>query len=349
MSTSRLFRVLVVDDFEPWRHFVSSMLLEKPELLVVGEASDGLEAVQKAVELKPDLILLDVALPALNGIEAAKQIREVAPNSKILFVSSHASSEIAEVALDTGASGYVVKSDAGKELAKAVAAVVQGERYISSSPKGYTSAAPEDRQAPDRSARSEGLSWPSARALPGKTEIIRCHEVLFYSDDECFLDSFTHFIGAALKAGNAAIVVATESHRDSLLPRLQAHGLDIAAAIGQGRYISLNAADTLSMFMVNDLPDPGRFFKVVGDLILSAANAAKGMHPRVAACGECAPLLWAQGKAEAAIRVEQLWDEIARTYDVDILCGYPSKGFQHEEDRHILRRICAEHSAAYSA
>jgi hypothetical protein len=71
--------------------------------------------------------------------------------------------------------------------------------------------------------------------------------------------------------------------------------------------------------MVNDLPDPLRFFKVVGDLILSAANAAKGKHPRVAACGECAPLLLAQGKAEAAIRIEQLWDEIAKTYDVDIL------------------------------
>jgi DNA-binding NarL/FixJ family response regulator len=136
MSTSQLFRVLVVDDFEPWRHFLSSMLLERPELLVVGEASDGLEAVQKAVELKPDLILMDIGLPALNGIEAAEQILKVAPNSKILFVSAYTSSEIAERALDTGASGYVVKSDAAEELAKAVAAVVQGKRYISNSLKG---------------------------------------------------------------------------------------------------------------------------------------------------------------------------------------------------------------------
>jgi len=349
MSTSQLFRVLVVDDSESWRHFVSSMLLEKPALLVVGEASDGLEAVQKAVEMKPDLILLDIGLPALNGIEAAKQIRKVARNSKILFLSAYDDLDIVEGALDTGASGYVVKSDAEDELAKAVAAVVQGKRYISSSLKGYTSTAPEDRPAPDRHGRIEGLAWPSALALQRKPEVTRCHEVQFYSDDECFLDSFTHFIGAALKAGNAAIVVATESHRDRLLPRLQADGLDTTAAVVQGRYISLNAADTLSTFMVNDQPDPLRFFKVVGDLILSAANAAKGKHPRVAACGECAPLLLAQGKAEAAIRVEQLWDAIAKTYDVDILCGYPSRGFQHEEDRHIFRRICAEHSAVYSA
>jgi DNA-binding NarL/FixJ family response regulator len=349
ISDQSIVRILVVDDFAPWRRFVSTIAQITPGWHVISEASDGLEAVQKAEELAPDLILLDIGLPKLNGIEAARQIRNVAPNSKILFVSTYASWEIAEGALGTGASGYVVKADAGKELAKAVEAIFQGKRYISGRLKGCTSADAEDTQAPDQLDRSEGLALPSTLAPPRKTEIIRCHEAQFYSGDACFLDSFTHFIGAALKAGNAAIVVATESHRDSLLPRLQAHGLDVAALIGQGRYISLNAADTLSTFVVNDLPDPGRFFKFVGALILAAANAAKGEHPRVAACGECAPLLWAQGKAEAAIRVEQLWNEIAKTYDIDILCGYPSRGFHRDEDNHIFRRICAEHSAIYSA
>ena len=89
--------------------------------------------------------------------------------------------------------------------------------------------------------------------------------------------------------------------------------MDIAAAIEQGRYVSLDVADTLSTFMVNDLPDPVRFLKVAGDLVMEAAKAAKGEPPRVAACGECAPILWAQGKADAAIQVEHLWDEIARS------------------------------------
>jgi KaiC/GvpD/RAD55 family RecA-like ATPase len=153
---------------------------------------------------------------------------------------------------------------------------------------------------------------------------------------------------AALKSGHAVIVVATESHRDSLLPRLQAHGLDIDAAIAQGRYISLDAAEILSTCIISDLPDPVRFLKVVGDLIVAAAKAAKGEHPRVAACGECAPLLWAQGNAESAIRLEHLWDEIAKTYDVDVLCGYQCRSFDREEDSHIFQGICAEHSAVRS-
>ena len=98
-------RVLVVDDFEPWRRFVSTTLLKQPELEVIGEVSDGLEAVQKAEELQPDLILLDVGLPTLNGIEAARRIREVSPGSKILFASENRSADIAEEALSTGAGG----------------------------------------------------------------------------------------------------------------------------------------------------------------------------------------------------------------------------------------------------
>jgi DNA-binding NarL/FixJ family response regulator len=128
----------VVDDFAPWRRFAHSILQQEPEWHVVGEASDGLEAVQKAEELTPDLILLDIGLPKLSGIEAARQIRRVAPNSKILFLSEFDDLEIAREALNTGAVGYVVKSDAGDELLSAVEAVFQGKRFVSSRLKGLT-------------------------------------------------------------------------------------------------------------------------------------------------------------------------------------------------------------------
>jgi DNA-binding NarL/FixJ family response regulator len=124
-------RVLTVDDFEAWRCLVRSTLKKNSRLQIIGEVPDGLEAVQKAEELKPDLIVLDIGLPRLNGIEAAQQIRKLSPMSKILFLSENHSPEVAKAALDTGASGYVVKSDAGRELLTAVEAVIQGKRFVS--------------------------------------------------------------------------------------------------------------------------------------------------------------------------------------------------------------------------
>ena len=129
-------RVLVVDDYEPWRRLACAMLLKQPELQVIAEVSDGPEAVQQARELQPDLILLDIGLPTLNGIEAARRIREFSPASKILFVSENRSADIAEEALSTGAGGYVVKLDAESELLPAIKAVLEGKRFVSASLAG---------------------------------------------------------------------------------------------------------------------------------------------------------------------------------------------------------------------
>jgi len=118
-------RVLVVDDYEPWRRFLSTTLQKELELHIIGEGCDGLEAVHKAEELQPDLILLDIGLPTLNGIEASRRIRKLSPAAKIVFVSENRSREIAQEALSTGARGYIVKSDVASELARAVHAVLK--------------------------------------------------------------------------------------------------------------------------------------------------------------------------------------------------------------------------------
>ena len=130
-------RVLVVDDYEPWHGFVSTKLAQEPELQIIGDVSDGLEAVQHAEQLQPDLILMDIGLPTLNGIEAARRIREVCPTSKILFVIENSSPDVAQAALNDGAGGYIVKSDAGSELLPAVRAVLEGRRFISASLAGH--------------------------------------------------------------------------------------------------------------------------------------------------------------------------------------------------------------------
>jgi len=333
--------ILVVEDFEPIRRFVCSELETRAEFQVIGQAADGLEAIQQAEELQPDVILLDISLPKLNGIAAARQIRTRVPKAKILFLSENTSPGAVEEALRTGASGYVVKSDAGKELLGAVEAVIQGGQFVSRRLAGWIFADVTDTRTPD--FRTGGLApTPREGAPPHR------HEVLFYSDEAEFLDGFTDFIAPVLQAGNAVVVVATESHRNGLVSTLQRRGLDISPAIERGHYIPLDVAETLARFMVNDMPDPVRFFKTVGDLIVRAAKVAKAERLRVAACAECASVLWAQGKAAAAVRLEQLWDQIATTYGVDVLCGYRLIEFHVNDGADMFQRICAAHTTVSS-
>jgi len=339
-------RILVADDFVPWRRFVSSVILpKKPGWHIVCEVSDGEEAIKKAEEFKPDLILMDIGLPKLNGIDAARQISKIAPESKILFVSAFDSQEVVEEALNTGASGYVVKLDTASELVGAVEAVFHGKQFVSSRLKGGISAQAEDAHATDKLAR--GTPSAARSALMQETELVRCHEVLFYSDDVVLLEIVTQFVGATLKFGNAAIVLATKPHRDILVQELKTQGVDADFLIHQGAYLPLDAADTLSMFMINDWPDAGRFFESFKNLIESALKAAKAKHPRVVIFGESVALLWAMGKRKASMRLEQLGNDLAETRKVDILCAYPLN-LHIKEDRHSFESICAEHSAVHS-
>ena len=317
-------QILITDDSADWRRQVRLVLQARPEWQIISEASDGLEAVQKAQDLKPEIILLDISLPKLNGIEAARQIRQLSPSSKIVFLSQNNDRDFVRAALSTGALGYVCKADAEGELLPAVEAALRGKQFVSGSLKGYETTDTSEEKAAHR------------------------HEVLFYSDDAFLLEELARFIAVALKSGRAAIVVITESHREGLVSRLQARGIDVSASSQQGTYIQLDVNKTFSTFMVNDMPDSTRFFPVVGAVIEAAAKAARQPHHGVVACGEGTSLLRAAGKADAAIRVEQLWDEVGKTFGVDILCGYALSSFHGEEDGHVFQSICAEHSAVYS-
>ena len=124
-------RVLVVDDFEPFRQLVSLALEKMPDLRVVGEASYGVEAVEHVKTLQPELVLLDIGLPGLNGLEVARQIRAATPSTTIVFLTQESSGEIVREALELGAKGYVVKTSAEIELPEAVRAVLEGQQFVS--------------------------------------------------------------------------------------------------------------------------------------------------------------------------------------------------------------------------
>ncbi|HKW62925.1 MAG TPA: response regulator [Candidatus Acidoferrum sp.] len=302
------FKILVVEDFEEFRRFVSSLLQPRAEFQVK-QASDGLEAVQKAEAIQPDLIILDISLPNLNGIEVARRVHKLAPSTKILFLSVESDADLVNEALSLGA-GYIHKPRASRDLLPAIETVLKGERFVS---KGLEFGADENTKAHHR------------------------HEILLCHDDAAILESLTHFVATALNAGNAAIVLATDSHRDSLLKKLRAQGVQIDAAIQQGTYISLDASKPT---------DPVEFLEAIRGLRDAAEAAAMtgNKHPRVAFCGERAGRLWAEGKTEEAIQLEQLCDDLAKEHEVDILCVYPL--LKGQDAVPALDSIFAQHSAA---
>lgn len=124
-------KVLVAEDFEPYRILILSLIATVPNLQVICEVGDGLLAVEKTQELKPDLVLMDIGLPNLNGIDSARQIRKFAPETNIVFVSQETSPEIVQEALGVDRSCYVVKSRVGIDLLAAVQAVLQNTQFVS--------------------------------------------------------------------------------------------------------------------------------------------------------------------------------------------------------------------------
>ena len=342
-----LLRVLVVDDFAPWRSYVIAKLAENPALHIVGFAFDGLEAVQKAAELQPELILMDLNLPNLSGISATRRIRDLSLKSKILFVSQNFDLDVVRAALDAGGSGYVVKSSAEGELLVAVEAVMSGKTFVSGqfATGDFTGVCGGE----SRVQRPFDASIESAaRPVPSNNPLDHRHEVEFYLHDASFLDRCAGFMGAALTKGDSVILVATLSHCNTLRRRLESGGCQVVEAIEQGRYLALEPACVLSEFLVNGQPDSARFITFAGNLIRTALKAATGKHPRVAACGESTAALYAEGKVEAAVEMERRLNELSLLYEVDILCGFPVEDFRTEAERSIFQRICAEHSAAYS-
>jgi two-component system, NarL family, response regulator NreC len=124
-------RLMLGDDHTLVRHGLRKILEERQDWEIVGEADDGRSAVKKALALQPDVAILDIGMPLLNGIDATRQIVHKAPNVKVLILSMHSDETYVTRALNAGATGYLLKDSAGKDLIKAVTAVSQGEAFFS--------------------------------------------------------------------------------------------------------------------------------------------------------------------------------------------------------------------------
>src|SRR5256714_1004611 len=173
------------------------------------------------------------------------------------------------------------------------------------------------------------------------------HVVQFYQDDKFLVDAISSFVGSALATGDATVLIATAAHREGVEQVLRERGLEIGQAARQGRFVELDASETLAQFMVDGLPDEDRFRKVIGATLAQAATSVAGERRRIAAFGEMVNILWATGNYEAALRLEQLWNQLAREHSFSLLCAYPIAGFNSAKHTDTFLNICAEHSAVF--
>jgi PAS domain S-box-containing protein len=185
-------------------------------------------------------------------------------------------------------------------------------------------------------------------SVPSQSGQQQAHSVQFYSDDAFLLEDLKQFIGSALADGSSAVVIATKAHSDILQARLASDDLDLAQAIAEGRYLSLDASEVLGRIMPDGRLDAARFSELIGGVFAQAAAASRNEDQRVVAFGEMVAVLWAEGDAEAAIQLEKLWNTLAGSHSFSLRCAYPTHGFRREADADSIRKICAEHSLVIS-
>ena len=316
MSLTSLHRVLVVEDHEPFRRVICEVLQRRGDVLIVGEAADGLDAIRQAEALRPDVVMLDIGLPTLSGLEVAGRIRASVPDAKLMFVTNESSLEVVEQAFRRGAHGYVYKPRVQRDVLPVLEAIIRGGRFVSG-----------------------GLE----RIAQGDSLASHRHDVVFCASDAVLIGAFSRFIAGELREGNAVVAAVTAAHERRLQSSLEASHVDVALAIRQQRYLPVNVSELLAKAAVNGCPDPLRYLDAARDLLTDVTRRATDRHARVAACGEGTSIFWSDGHVEAAIQVEHLLDEIAMSRQMDILCAYPLAA--RDERVPAVQRLCAEHTA----
>lgn len=174
---------------------------------------------------------------------------------------------------------------------------------------------------------------------------VSAHAVQFYEDEAVFIESLSEFVGSALGAGGACIVIACQDHHRKLTEHLSGNGIDIARTVAEGRYLHLDAHRTLDRFILQERPDRQRFWDEMEPVLERAKAALRPGAKTVSAFGEMVALLWAEGNHQGAIELEHLWNELIQRHKLNLRCAYPIGSFAGQSYSEMFNAICAEHTA----
>jgi len=325
--------VLLVEDHEAFRSFLHSVLIEQEDWELVGEVGDGLVGVRTCVELQPDLVLLDIGLPGLNGMQVARRIRKFVPACKIVFLTQQGSPEMVEAALELGAAAYVLKAHTASDLVPAMIAARDGRQFVTSAIglRKYTA-------NPHLPLEIASTHQQTPQPAPGAM----AHEMHVFPNHPSLESGLASCIERSLKAGKNVLALIAPRHRKGIMDALQANGVDIEASIAAGRLVPADVAEFLPQFMVNGRVDRERLLAVATELVETLERLRPGAG--IYACGEVAPTLWALGDGEAAAEVERVWDEIGKRHSMEIYCTYLADDALCARDPDCYQQLCAVHS-----
>ena len=173
------------------------------------------------------------------------------------------------------------------------------------------------------------------------THLPPVHSVQVYDHELDLINRLCAIVSTGLRLGDAVLIVATEEHRNQLVNELEKAGIDVRAAVRDGRYVTLDAADTLSTFMRNGSPDPELFASGVGVLMADVRARANSSNRRLTVFGEMVAVLWEAGQKEAALQLEDIWNAALRDSTFHLHCAYPRAALVEEND---FRSVCDAHS-----
>ena len=325
-------KVVLVEDHAPFRSLIRSLLEKQDDWELIGEAGDGLAGVHMCLELQPDLVLLDIGLPSLNGIQAARRIRRHIPACRIVFLTQVMSTQMVEEALGLGAVAYVIKAHTASDLVPAMIAARDGRYFVTADvdPRKHTN---NGKLAPDLSSSGKQTLQPAPCEA--------AHEMHVYPDHPSLESDLASFIKKSLKAGKSVLCLMAPRHRSGIMECLQAQGVDAQAAMAAGRFVPADVGELLPRFMIDGRVDRERLLAVATKLVESLKlNSGAG----ICSCGEVAPTLWAQGDGEAAVEVERIWNELGKRYAMDTYCTYVADEALCARDPHCYQQLCSVHS-----
>jgi len=331
--------VLIADDHDGFRRAMRSVIEAEGAYRVCGEARDGVDAVDKVRRLRPDIVLMDINMPRMDGLQATEIIRREMSDCNVIIVTQNETTIAREQARIVDADGFVTKADVARDLLPTMGRVVMENKGRLDPRKGDRHVDRDRDPAGDHdSAASESEPWCSLLGSAAPSD----HIVQLYQDQQFLNRAVCRFAAAAITNGEGVILVPTVAHWDAFRPRLESEGVDVKAAEKRGQLTVVDADNLLPTFMRDGMPDSPVFLGLAKNVISEARG--DGRYPKVRWWGEMVNILWERGDVAASMQLEDHFDQLAHEQDIAIFCSFLMDNFDGDVHARMLPRLGENHS-----